>query len=369
MLVRTGMGRHTNIIWAFSIIALLAGGCASGKIEPDASAGDDGGRRDAGRDAGQDAGPRDAGVMPDSGMSEPDGGSSGPECGGVLCEPFQYCDDGACRDYPGCAGDGSCPRPSDVCANRRCVPGDVDIDGDGVPAAEDCDETNPNRFPGNTEVCSPIDEDCDGAVDEGDPAALCESSPDGGECMSSVCTCAPGRFDIDRSVPGCECEAAPALDQATACNAPIDLGDIPDDGTLRSANGNAMGEGREVWYRFRAVDSADTSCDNFHVRVQFTTNPDNSFEFTVYRGSCGTAVCDDSGISDFRWATDFRSTVGGRAAGQCPCTAPGATRIANRSVCENDTAEYFVRVRRRASAAVACQEYALEISNGLYDSP
>jgi hypothetical protein len=366
MLVRTGMGVHQNFIRALSIIALLGAGCAQGNL-PDSGVGGDAGERDGGRrDAGRDSGMPDGGMVMDADMPDPDGG--GVDCGGTTCAPFQYCDSGLCRDYPGCAGDGTCPRPSDVCENRRCVPGDVDIDGDGVPAAEDCDETNPNRFPGNTEVCSILDEDCDGAVDEGDPATLCESSPDGGECMSNVCTCSPGRFDIDRGVPGCECMAAPAIDQGTACNAAIDLGDIADDGTMRTESGNAMGAGRDVWYRFRAVDSADTACDNYHVRAQFLTGED-SFELTVFRGACDSAACDDSGVVDFRWATDFRATVDARLAGQCPCTASGAARVADRSVCEDDTAEYFVRVRRRASAAVACQQYTIEISNGLYDSP
>jgi hypothetical protein len=367
MLSRTGMGVHKNFIWALSIAALLGAGCASGVVGEDSGVGsDDGGRRDGGRrDAGRDSGTRDSGPM-DADVPDPDGG--GPDCGGMRCAPFQYCDSGICRDYPGCAGDGTCPRPTDVCENRRCVPGDVDIDGDGVPAAEDCDETNPDRFPGNTEVCSPIDENCDGAVDEGDPATLCESSADGGECMAHVCGCLPGRFDVDRSMPGCECMAAPSIDQGTACDAAIDLGDIADTGAMLSVSGNAMGAGRDVWYRFRGVDGADTSCDNYHVRAQFLTNPDDTFELTVYRGACNTAACDESGVTDFRWATDFRATVAARLAGQCPCYASGAASTTDTSVCENDTAEYFVRVRRRASAAVDCRQYTLELSNGLYDT-
>src|SRR6185503_16704845 len=31
----------------------------------------------------------------------------------------------------------------------------------------DCDDTNPNRYPGNTEVCDGIDNDCNGTADPG----------------------------------------------------------------------------------------------------------------------------------------------------------------------------------------------------------
>jgi hypothetical protein len=43
--------------------------------------------------------------------------------------------------------------------------GDVDLDGDGVNESEDCDDGNANAYPGNTEVCDGIDNDCDGMVD------------------------------------------------------------------------------------------------------------------------------------------------------------------------------------------------------------
>ena len=41
----------------------------------------------------------------------------------------------------------------------------TDADGDGVPAADDCDDGNATVFPGAEEVCDGVDNDCDGVVD------------------------------------------------------------------------------------------------------------------------------------------------------------------------------------------------------------
>jgi serine protease len=43
----------------------------------------------------------------------------------------------------------------------------TDADGDLSEAGVDCDDTNPNRFPGNPEVCDGIDNDCNGVADPG----------------------------------------------------------------------------------------------------------------------------------------------------------------------------------------------------------
>jgi len=73
------------------------------------------------------------------------------------------CDDGDATIHPGATED--CSDPVD----RNCD-GSVtfsDADGDGSPACLDCDDADATAYPGATEVCDGVDNDCDGAVDEG----------------------------------------------------------------------------------------------------------------------------------------------------------------------------------------------------------
>ncbi len=55
-----------------------------------------------------------------------------------------------------------CP-PGFLCANGVCI--STDNDGDGWPSDQDCDDFNPNRYPGAPELCNGIDDDCDGQID------------------------------------------------------------------------------------------------------------------------------------------------------------------------------------------------------------
>ncbi len=70
-----------------------------------------------------------------------------------------------------CVGGFGAP-PCVECVNATCnaayfaCAGFTDNDGDGVVAELDCDDSDPNVFPGANEICDTIDNDCDGLIDE-----------------------------------------------------------------------------------------------------------------------------------------------------------------------------------------------------------
>jgi len=78
----------------------------------------------------------------------------------------------------------------------------VDADGDGVDDRTDCDDDNPDAFPGGREVCDGVDNDCDGAIDElyvrvpGDAETL-EDAVDLADDGATLCV-RPGIYTPDR---------------------------------------------------------------------------------------------------------------------------------------------------------------------------
>ncbi len=146
---------------------------------------------------------------------------------GATCAADSECDDGAyCNGAetcsPGSAGANAigclpaagapcadCDEETDTCAGCDVDP---DVDGDGVDAigcgGSDCDDTDPNRFPGNPEVCDSDghDEDCDGATvagEDGDAdadgftdAMCCNGDTCGDDCDDARISVNPGAGEI-----------------------------------------------------------------------------------------------------------------------------------------------------------------------------
>ena len=335
-----------------------------------------GGDEDAASDDDATAAPRSDTLLADGDFTDPvptddvtgvetSPGETLADCSDLECQPFEHCASNGCVAYGQCWFDGTCDSSDEVCRAGHCVPGDVDIDRDGSQARDDCDEANAAIHPFADEGCNGADDDCDGETDEGDAAAMCDASGTGDRCQAGACACADDAFDVDPEVPGCECPGGPSLDQGFDIISAIDLGDLPDVGAHVVVEGTLQAE-REVWYHFRGVDVSDWACDNYHVRVFFGSDPESAYEFNVCRGGV-FGECLTQGLTDYTWATDYRTIIDGQIVGQCPCHAPGHP-VEFLDECASDTAEYFVRVRRRPGTTVRCSPYSIDVSNGLYDT-
>ncbi len=291
---------------------------------------------------------------------------------------------------PDCDDTDGCNWTEAGCAN--CVDSDgddfwtnCDIYGDCAPGP-DCDDNNDTvQGDDSTELCNGVAENCAGFIDPYDPDAMCPpmgvTAPNVGEwaCIPpapgvdgcTIAECEPEQHDLDADyTTGCECLGQPPSNQGLTCGMAIDIGDIPDDGEVALVTGNVLPVDRDVWYRFRAVDGADNGCDNYHVRVRFLSNPGGQFAFQVARGGCDQVPAPGTDCTtDWSWATDFRATINNVLAGECPCTLanPPATDL---SPCQDNTADYFVRVIRDPAYVgdMSCAGYQIEISNGLYDT-
>ncbi len=220
------------------------------------------------------------------------------------------CDGSVDEDYlPYTCGTGVCSRQS------TCVGGTEDCD-EGPPAAE---------------ICNGSDDNCDGNVDNGNIATLCPTAPpngtatcEGGRCVIGGCN--TGYYDLDgRYENGCECRVESTEGNNNTCATAVDLGSFADNGTSTTITGNIVPGNDSDWYRFTASDSLDTSCDEFHVMVRFTSNPGNIFIMDVYRSSCSAQAC-SAEMEIYEWFADFRTGSGSSAVGECPCrpNPPGA---------------------------------------------
>jgi hypothetical protein len=157
---------------------------------------------------------------------------------------------------PSCALGSVCDESTDACDG--CA--SIDNDGDGESACTDCDDNDPNRYHGNTEVCDyPVnkDEDCDPTTfgskdDDGDgyvDARCCNGASCGTDCDDT-------RGGVHPGVP----EVCNGRDDD--CNGLIDDDGVQVQGYL-DADRDLYGAGSLIWAcAGPGLSAVGTDCDD-----------------------------------------------------------------------------------------------------------
>ena len=115
---------------------------------------------------------------------------------------------------------------SSACTNNLPYP-TLDADGDGISICDgDCNDNDPNNFPGNTEVCDGQDNNCNGQTDEGldsDNDGICDALDN---CPSDP---NPNQTDGDNDTLGDACDNCPGMANNDQTDGDADgIGDVCD---------------------------------------------------------------------------------------------------------------------------------------------
>ena len=168
------------------------------------------------------------------------------------------------------------PDGCDVCQGNDST---GDGDGDGFCADVDCDDARETAFPGNTEICDGIDNDCDTDVDEAlNPQ---ETTCGLGECFSTgTLTCTAGSWQSDCIAGSPEDETCDGLDNDCDGTADDGLGfDIDQDG---HADVNSCTTDASLQLPYDDCDDEDA--DNYPANAEVCDNRDNDCDGTVDDG-------------------------------------------------------------------------------------
>ncbi|HKI46861.1 MAG TPA: MopE-related protein [Balneolales bacterium] len=166
----------------------------------------------------------------------------------------------------------------------------VDGDSDGASVCTDCDDADPNRFPGNAEVCDGVDNDCNDDIDDG--IADIVTGSDIGECQTGIQSCIDGAFVVTQTQINASPETCDGLDNncdGTADNGIADIVTGSDVGECQTGIQSCIG-GAFAVIQTEISASAET-CDNLD------NNCDGSVDEDLSQAtSCGVGECGSTGV-------------------------------------------------------------------------
>lgn len=193
---------------------------------------------------------------------------------GLFCTGAETCDPGSadadasgCVSTPASCGAGTtCDEDQDACLTMCEV--DADADDDGVDAVEcgglDCDDSNPDAYPGQQEVCDDhdVDEDCDpstfGSLDadgDGKVSGECCNLGDMGLNCGDDCDDAHAGVDVGDWAHCTECGASCGVQQACEAGACVPARRVFVSSTKHTANLGGLA-GADATCQARANEAA-----------------------------------------------------------------------------------------------------------------
>ncbi len=148
---------------------------------------------------------------------------------------------------------------------------------------------------------------------------------------------------------------------------------LPDDGTTTiNIIGNVLDEDEEDWYVITAGDdlAADLAAgrDEFNFQAAFSEGT-SEYSFVVYRDdplgvAADSCMPDADGYTEYSWFNQDSGDAPHHALPSDLQACGSGSALLND--CADDTADFYIHVFRNASSPASCQNYQIQVTNGVW---